>query len=74
MTHVLHCSFSVYVEVMMFVGYKLDSRPSVTGHIKTDGRDKSAFGCNCKFTLHPQEMITTETHLINARVGERERP
>lgn len=37
-----------------------------TGLTKTNGHDKPEFKFNSTFTLHPQEMITTENHLINA--------
>lgn len=54
------------MELMMFGGCELYSRPSLTAHTKTDGRDKSEFRLNSTFTLHTQEMITAESHLINA--------
>lgn len=41
-----------------------------TGHTKTDGHDTPQFKFNNTFTLHPQEMITTESHLINVRLCE----
>ncbi len=50
----------------MFGGCELYSRPSPTWHTKTDVHDKPEFRFNSTFTLHPQEMITAESHLINA--------
>ena len=50
----------------MFGGCELYSRPRPRRHIKTDGNDKAEFRFNSTLTLHPQEMITAESHLINA--------
>lgn len=63
---VKHSCVWVYIELMMFGGCELHSRPSLTAHTKTDGHDKSEFRLNSTFTLHPQEMITAERHLINS--------
>lgn len=63
---VKYCSILVYMEVMIFRGCELCSRPNLTRHTKTDGHDKPEFRFNSTFTLHPQEMITAESHLINA--------
>ena len=63
---VKYSSIQVYMELMISGGCELCSRPSPSTHTKTDGHDKTELRFNSTFTLHPQEMITAESHLINA--------
>lgn len=54
------------MELRMLGGCERLSSLSLAVHTKTDGHDKSEFRLNSTFTLHLQEMITAETHLMNA--------